>query len=80
MSGLTMFPLLWLKKNGKNWTQFMFLIIISGVGNRMNMYDVKKMHRMSVSSRNATVERSPSLEKGNEQASFWKSTEFLQGM
>ena len=31
----------------------MFLFIISGVGNQMNMYDVKKkMHEISVSSSN----------------------------
>ena len=32
MSGLTMFPLSWLRERGGNWTQFMFLFSISGVG------------------------------------------------
>ena len=49
MGWLTMFPLSWLKEKRKIWTQVMFLFIISGVGNRMNMQEVKKMHALSVS-------------------------------
>ena len=55
----------------------MFLCIISRVGNWMNMYDVKKMHEISVSSSNVSMECSLFLAKGNEQASFLKSVEFF---
>ena len=55
----------------------MFLFIISGVGNWMNMYDVKKMHEISVSSSNVSMECSLFLAKGNERASFLKSVEFF---
>ena len=54
------------------------LIIISGVGNRMNMYDIKKMHKMSVLSRNLSVKCHPFSANGNERMSFWKSVAFLQ--
>ena len=65
MGGLTILPLSCLREKGKNWTQSMFLFIISGVGNRMNMYKVNKMHGMSVSSNNVCEECPLSLVKGN---------------
>ena len=46
----------------------------------MDMYDVKKMHGINVSSNNVFMECPLSLTKENEQVSFWKSVEFLQGM
>ena len=59
MSKLTMFPLFWLKEKEKNRNQFMLIFIISRVGNRMSMYDVKKMHEISVLSNNVYVECPP---------------------
>ena len=55
------------------------LIYVSIHDNRMNMYDVKKMHEISISSSNVSMEYSPFLAEGNEQASFWKSVELFQG-
>ena len=56
------------------------LIYVSIHDNRMNMYDVKKMHEISISSSNVSMEYSTFLAEGNEQASFWKSVELFQGM
>ena len=58
MGGLTMFPLSWLRKKNKNKIEpkYMFLSIINGVGNGMNMYKVKKMHGMSMWSNNVSEE------------------------
>ena len=48
MSELTMFPFLWFRKKQKIESKFYSSIIISGVGIRMTMYELNKMHKMSV--------------------------------
>ena len=48
MDELTMFPFIWFRKKGNIESKFCSLIIISGVGNQMIMYELNRVHEMSV--------------------------------
>ena len=48
MDELTMFPFIWFRKKGKIESKFCSLIIINEVGNQMIMYELNRVHEMSV--------------------------------
>ena len=77
MDELTMFPFIWFRKKGNIESKFCSLIIISGVGNQMIMYELNRVHEMSVWSTNVCEKYPSFLLEGNEQVSFSKSLESL---